>query len=131
MKLIKITPDKVGVSLSFLCAIHCAITPLLLTFLPLWGLGFLASHELEFALIALSLLIAGYVLWKDYRNIHQNLLPASLAILGFVLIFSGHVFHSLEILFAVFGGMIVTFSYLLNWKINQKMKACCHEDNCA
>lgn len=131
MKFIKITPDKVGASLSFACAIHCAITPLLLTFLPLWGLSFLASHELEFALIGLSLVLAIYVLWKDYKKVHHKLLPILLAVLGFTLIFSGHIFHSIEILFAVSGGILVTTAYFFNWRITERTKACCDTDNCS
>ena len=35
--------DHAGMTASILCAIHCAIVPLLITLLPLAGLGFLAN----------------------------------------------------------------------------------------
>jgi hypothetical protein len=50
--------DAVGFTASTLCAIHCAVTPLLLTALPLAGLKFLAHPAIETAMIMLSLLIA-------------------------------------------------------------------------
>jgi len=124
MKFIKITPDKVGASLSFACAIHCAATPLLITFLPMWGLGFLASHEVEWILIGLSIVIAFYVLYKDFKKKHKKYLPSILAAGGFLMIFTGHVFHDLEIIFAVSGGLIITFAYLVNWRMIQKSPNC-------
>ena len=39
--------DVVGAGASFLCALHCAAMPVLLTTLPLAGLEILASHRLE------------------------------------------------------------------------------------
>ena len=39
--------DTIGAFLSFSCAIHCVAMPLLVTILPLLGLGFLASERAE------------------------------------------------------------------------------------
>ncbi|HEY2583370.1 MAG TPA: MerC domain-containing protein, partial [Mucilaginibacter sp.] len=47
--------DNVGMTASVLCAIHCALVPLLITSLPLLGLGFLANPWLEWSMIILAL----------------------------------------------------------------------------
>ena len=43
--------DNVGACLSFACAIHCMAAPLLMTVLPLVGLGFILSESAELALV--------------------------------------------------------------------------------
>ena len=37
------TLDRSGASVSILCALHCALTPMVLTLLPAIGLGILAD----------------------------------------------------------------------------------------
>lgn len=46
--------DAGGATASLLCAIHCALMPILVTLLPLVGLGFLASETTEWVVVALS-----------------------------------------------------------------------------
>jgi len=53
------TVDNIGVFVSFACAIHCAALPLLVTLLPLMGLGFLAGEPAEYAMVGAVLLAAG------------------------------------------------------------------------
>lgn len=46
--------DRAGTIASFLCALHCALLPLVITLLPLLGLGFLASEPVEWLLLLVS-----------------------------------------------------------------------------
>lgn len=46
--------DRVGTFASFLCAIHCALMPLVITLLPLLGLSVLASEPVEWLLLSVS-----------------------------------------------------------------------------
>jgi hypothetical protein len=41
--------DRIGMTASTACAIHCAAVPLLITSLPLIGLGFLANPWVEWS----------------------------------------------------------------------------------
>ena len=60
--------DKVGATASLMCAIHCAAMPLVVTLLPLIGLGFLADNRIEWALVALSALMGVTSLCLGFRE---------------------------------------------------------------
>jgi len=72
--------DKIGISLSGLCAIHCLVTPLLLLFIPAWGSYF--QHE--FVHIIFFLIVSPLALVSFYRVLkkHRNRVPLILGIIG-------------------------------------------------
>jgi hypothetical protein len=70
--------DYVGVGLSILCAIHCAVTPLLLAALPTWGLSWLADEGVHQWLAGGALAIGGLAFWPGYRR-HRRLIVPGLA----------------------------------------------------
>lgn len=50
--------DKIGGWVSSACAVHCIVMPLVLTSLPLIGLGFLADHWFETCVLIVAVLMA-------------------------------------------------------------------------
>ena len=82
--------DMLGFSASTICAIHCALIPVVLLFLPLIGLEFLHNPAIELTLIGLSLLIGIYTLRSGYRKHHGRIYPTVLFILGLAIITIGH-----------------------------------------
>ena len=109
---------KFGISLSFLCAIHCIATPILLTLAPLAG-NFL-SETTEQLLLFVGLGIGLYVLIKDYFH-HEQVLPLLLLALSGILIISsmlglGHILQTTA-------SLIMALAYFLNWRYHRKV---CH-----
>ncbi|MEX8546140.1 MAG: MerC domain-containing protein [Mucilaginibacter sp.] len=115
------TLDKVGITASVLCAIHCAFFPVLLTLLPLLGIGFLVKGWAETAMVLFSLLIAGVSILSAYK-LHQNALPLVLLATGFAIIAVVHLFlpENLEPFILPFGGLSIAFAHYLN--LNYKGK---------
>lgn len=63
--------DKVGVIASVLCAIHCALTPLLLIALPAFGKSW--SHPATHWGMALIVIpIAVFMMLKSYKKHHRK-----------------------------------------------------------
>ncbi len=60
--------DAVGATTSFLCAIHCALLPIFVSLLPLWGMGFLAGPAVEWVLTAGAASLAASSLTLGYRQ---------------------------------------------------------------
>lgn len=58
--------DVVGAGASFLCALHCAAMPVLLSTLPLAGLEILASHRLEQAFVIAAAVFGFFVIGSGY-----------------------------------------------------------------
>ena len=64
--------DRTGTTVSWICAIHCILTPLLFSVAPVLGISFLANEGVEYSLIGLSILVATFSLLPAYRRIHRR-----------------------------------------------------------
>lgn len=110
--------DFVGFAASLLCAVHCAGLPLVLSFAPLMGIGFLSNPWVEYSMVLMSLLIASYALIVSYRQCHHNPLALIVVFAGFFLISLGHVFNIewVEITLTSCGAIAVANAHFINWK---------------
>jgi drug/metabolite transporter superfamily protein YnfA len=110
--------DRSGSSISALCAIHCAATPMVATVLPLVGLGFLAGEGAETALASLSGLIGVASLGLGLR-VHRSRLVAAMLLAGISLLVAGRLAergHSeaAGTTLAVVGGLGIASAHLLS-----------------
>ncbi|MBG6234053.1 hypothetical protein IWX76_000608 [Pedobacter sp. CAN_A7] len=116
--------DQLGMTASIACAIHCAALPLIITFLPLVGLEFLANIWVEMVMICLSLLIGAWSLISSYSR-HENLTPILVLITGFLFIATGHfILEQMEPVLVPLGGFTIAAAHYINWKLN---RVCGHE----
>jgi len=115
----RINLDRLGITASTLCAIHCAALPFVLTMLPLWGLEFLGNKATEVGMILLSLFLGVWSLGRAYRSGHKRILPVLLLITGFSCIGLGH-FSGIEILEPILiplGGFTIAAAHFVNLKL--------------
>ena len=110
--------DSAGMTASILCAIHCAIVPLLITVLPLAGLGFLANPLIEWSMIIFALCIGVYAIGLSYLRTHHKLLPSVLLIIGFLIIIVGHLFVKgwREAIIVPIGGLVIATAHFFNYR---------------
>ena len=83
MKL-KINWDAMGIGASLACAIHCALLPLFLSSLPLFGINIIHHTGFEIGMILLALAVGTFSLWHGYRKHHHSFVPLSLFFTGFI-----------------------------------------------
>ncbi|WP_082391260.1 MerC domain-containing protein [Jiulongibacter sediminis] len=110
---------KLGLGMSFLCAIHCLSMPFILVALPTLGEHFLPEF-VENILVVSSMLIAIYLLSRDFRH-HQNRLPFLL--LGISAGLYTLDFFATHHLFSILGSVSMAAAYVLNWRLHRKS---CH-----
>lgn len=84
--------DRFGAVLGTLCAVHCAMTPIAITLLPLTGLGALWTSQGELCLLGLASLLSAPSIWSTVRLMkrsvtHTQDLKLSLWIFGLSWIF--------------------------------------------
>ena len=117
--------DRIGVTASTLCAVHCALVPIFITALPLLGLEFLANEWVEIAMIFISAILGTLSLSLSYRKQHHKLLPFLVLIGGFALIATGHFcgLQTLEPILIPVGGITVAAAHVVNWRLN---RTCTH-----
>lgn len=111
--------DKVGMTASTFCAIHCAVVPFIISVLPLWGLSFLAEEWIEISMIVLSLAIGSWSLGLSWMK-HRRAVALLIFVCGFFFIAAGHWFGhgSAEHLLLPVGGLTIALAHYINWKLS-------------
>ncbi|MBL6731116.1 MAG: MerC domain-containing protein [Bacteroidia bacterium] len=121
--------DTIGLSASGLCAIHCALVPLILTFTPLLSLGFFDSPLFEWIMIGSSVTLALTSFINGYYKHHHSDEPLSIMLIAFIFFTLGHP-RDIETLVTpicmTFGGIIMAYAHYRNWKLckEKNFKVC-------
>jgi len=107
--------DFAGATAATLCALHCAIFPVLLSF------GIVSNtthnHTFDWILMSIGITIAGYILIKDFFY-HKNILPVAVAGIGFITLYTGIETHGALFYLNVIGGILIVSSHFLNWRLS-------------
>ncbi len=114
--------DRFGATASLLCAVHCALLPLVIAILPALGLRFLADHRFEHAFIAFASVLALTTLVFGFRR-HQHFRAFWFLVPGIALLFAGIFveFDASAILHAVLvaiGGTLVAIAHVTNLRLS-------------
>lgn len=115
------TADRFGATISFLCALHCALLPLVIAVLPMLGLEFLADHRFERAFVvfagvlALSSLLVGFRRHQSYRAF-WFLVPGITLLLAGILIDTDHAAIRHAVLVSI-GGVLVASAHVVNMRL--------------
>ncbi|MEC3966181.1 MerC domain-containing protein [Flagellimonas halotolerans] len=119
MKIKNQTFDIIALTSSFICAIHCAAVPILLSFPSLSSLHFLHNPLIEWSFIGLGVVFVFVSLWPSYKKVHRKSGPLLIAALGFGTIALGRLDFSgtWEVVHTVFGAIMVAVAHFINWKL--------------
>ena len=125
----KINWDAWGIGASLACAIHCALLPLFLSSLPLFGVNIIHNIAFEAGMIGLAFCIGSFSLSHGFKKHHHNRLPL-------VVFFSGFIFLVLKQFFAEYEGwllipavVLIISAHLLNFRLC-KLHHHAHTDDC-
>lgn len=122
--------DKLGIAASSICAVHCALAPILITVAPLVGLGFIFEEKFETTVILISLGLAFLSLvWGFYKD-HRKFEPLYLLLLGASLIYLARLENIVlpEPLLMALGGLSIATSHFINMKLCNHCNDC-HDDH--
>jgi hypothetical protein len=118
----RINWDGLGIFTSILCAIHCAVLPLAVSFLPLIGFGFIRNPLFEFGMIGLAFVIGTAALWHGFTRHHHRLTPWSLFAGGMILLIAKEIWGRYELYFLPFAvGMIIS-AHVVNYRLTRPLK---------
>ena len=67
--------DALGITTSVACAIHCALLPLFMSSLPLFGVNIIENIGFEYGMIALAFFVGAYSFYHGFRKHHHSLVP--------------------------------------------------------
>ena len=119
--------DRLGFAASFLCAIHCALVPILLALLPAFGLNVGGWIDIDQAFVVFATLLGATTLTLGYRR-HRAFRAWALLLPGLGLVWTGSftVLHNHGIAHAVvmtLGGLMLAGAHLLNLKLSHAAAA--------
>ncbi len=119
MKIKNNSIDLIAFSSAIICAVHCAVIPIILSFSSLSSLHFLENPLIEWIFIGLGLLFAITSLWSSYKKVHHQPKPLLFSALGFTLIALGrlNLTELWELVNTITGAFIVALAHYLNWKL--------------
>src|SRR5690349_13965493 len=92
----KINWDVLGIGTSLACAIHCALLPLFLNSLPLFGINIIDHPGFEIFMIVLAFVIGIGSLYHGFRKHHHSPLPMLIFIAGFTFLVMKQFFIAYE-----------------------------------
>jgi hypothetical protein len=116
----RINYDALGIAASVACAIHCAVLPLILTSLPLFGINIINNTRFEFLMIFIALFIGLYSLTHGYKKHHHKSLSIILFSLGISLLFLKQFYHKYLILLLIPAVILIISAHWLNYKSCRK-----------
>jgi len=114
--------DRLGISASVLCILHCLLTPLLVMTTPFLG-DFLSEGWIHVVIAVIIFPVAVMALWRGYRQHHvKSTLYLGIVGLIFVLLsfasgwLSGEIHHRVEIVMMIIGGTFLSFAHYFNMR---------------
>jgi hypothetical protein len=137
----KINWDALGITTSVLCAVHCALLPLLVASLPVLGINIIHNASFELGMIGLAFVIGTRALWRtsagpsappstrpseplcigcpsDVRpsGFNRRLLPWLLFNSGIILLLAKQLWHQYELQILPFAVLLILSAHILNFR---------------
>lgn len=119
---VKVNWDGLGIATSLACAIHCAVLPLLLSSLPLFGINIIHNASFEWGMILLAFAIGSFSLLHGFFIHHRSFTPMLIFSTGFFALVLKQLFHSYEVYFLLPAVIFIVSAHFLNFKICRKVK---------
>ena len=112
----KINWDALGISASLACAIHCALLPMFLTSLPLFGINIIHNYWFEASMILLAMAIGGYSLYHGFKKHHHSGLPMLLFFSGLSFLFLKMFLPQYELWLLIPAVILIVSAHINNYR---------------
>jgi hypothetical protein len=119
---VKMNWDGLGILTSLACAIHCAILPLMVTSLPLFGINIVHNQLFEWSMIVLAFAVGVYSLGHGYLKHHQSTLPLGIFIAGFAFLVTKQFLHGYENWLLLPAVLMIIGAHFLNYRLCNRSK---------
>ena len=120
----KINWDFMGITTSVACAVHCALLPIVVSTLPIFGINIIHNSFFEWGMITLAFVVGCYSLLHGFVKHHKNYLPLYIFFTGFIFLVLKQFFIPEQYLFLTFAVCLIITSHLFNYRYCQQSKSC-------
>jgi hypothetical protein len=119
---IKLNWDAVGIATSVACAIHCALLPVLVTTLPVFGINIIHNGFFEWGMISFAFVVGSYSLFHGYFNDHRLFTPLFIFSVGFIFLVLKQFYPQVEYGFLAIAVVFIITAHYLNFRLCRKSK---------
>lgn len=120
------TLDRIGATVSTACALHCALTPLVVSLLAAGTIGWLADERVELAMIGSALVILAVSLWRGCRT-HKRFALALFFPGALALLIGGKALGEdspIGLGLVVTAGLVMAAAHLVNLRLCRSCEPC-------
>ena len=112
--------DFFGFLNSAICAVHCAVFPILISMGMLKGMFWVEHIWLEMTFLGLSIVFATFSLISSFKK-HRRTEPIIMACIGLALLFTGlNISHGpIQVMVMTLGGIVIATAHLLNFNFSR------------
>jgi len=121
--------DAFGIATSVACAIHCAVLPLILSSLPLFGINIIENQGFELLMIGLAFVVGVYSLYHGRKKHHHSYTPLLVFALGIVLMVIKSISQSHALWLLIPAVAAVITAHFLNYTMCREHNHA-HADDC-
>jgi hypothetical protein len=117
--------DRVGIAGSVLCAVHCAVVPLLVALLPAMGLGLFGGADIDQMVAVFATVLGVTSLSVGFRR-HRAFRAWALLLPGLAMLWAGsftdlHDHSTSHALLMVAGGLLIAGAHFLNLRLTHRV----------
>ena len=123
----KLNWDAFGIGASVACAIHCAVLPLLISSLPIFGINIINNIAFEYFMILLAFAIGSVSLAHGYRKHHRSYMPVLLFAIGILLLFAKQLWHEYQFWLLPFAVIFIVSAHIRNFRLSRE-SACLNDE---
>ena len=120
----KINWDALGITASVACAIHCALLPLVLTSLPIFGVDVLNNNLFEYGMIAAAFMIGSISLYHGWKRHHHRSLPLLFFTTGIAFLFAKQIWHEWHLYFLAPAVLFIVTAHYINYRFCKEVNHC-------
>lgn len=125
----RINWDMLGIGASVACAIHCAVLPLFLSTLPLFGVNIIHNIAFEAGMVLLALFIGAYSFYHGFRKHHHSAWPFLIFLAGLLLLVLKLFFIHYETWLLIPAVALIVSAHFLNYRFC-RVHNHAHSDDC-
>ena len=121
---LKLNWDALGISASVACAIHCAVLPLVITSLPVFGVEIIDNVGFEVGMIIIAAAIGAYSLYHGYKKHHHQLAPLFIFTLGVLFLCAKQIWHDHQLWLLAPAVFFIVTAHYFNYRSCKRAAHC-------
>jgi hypothetical protein len=119
MKL-KINADLLGIGASITCAVHCAILPVFLSGLSIFGVNIIHNFWFESGMILFAFAVGMLSLRHGFFRHHNSTVPFLLFSVGMLFLLAKQFWHNYELILLPFALILIILAHIFNFRFIRK-----------